>query len=262
MARALAAFLLACTAAAAQEGRIPTPFIASPDEVVERMLALAGTRTEDFVIDLGSGDGRIVIAAAKRFGARGLGVDIDSRLVAQSRARARREGVAERVAFEERDVLATDVSRATVVTIYLLPNLIDQLQPKLLEEMAPGARIVTHAFPMKGWRPDRSETVRLARPQPNQAEESVIFLWVVPASVRGEWQGGDLRLHIRQNFQEIEIEGRANGRALAVRDARLEGAAIAFSGDGFAFRGKVGGSRIEGELTRGGRTVPLVLARR
>ncbi len=257
-----AVFLLVATIAAAQEPRQQAPFITTPDEVVERMLALAGTGTEDFVIDLGSGDGRIVIAAAKRFGARGLGVDIDAKLVALSRENARREGVAARVAFEERDVMVTDVSRATVVTIFLLPWLIDRLQPKLLEEMQPGARIVTHAFPIKGWKPDRSEKVRLARPQPNQAEESIIFLWVVPASVRGEWQGGDLRLRIRQNFQEIEVEARADGRALAVREAKLEGTAIAFSADGLAFRGRAAGARIEGELARAGRTVPLVFVRR
>jgi hypothetical protein len=258
----LAALLLLSAAAAAQEARVPTPFIASPDEVVERMLALARTGPEDFVIDLGSGDGRIVIAAAKKFGARGLGVDIDTTLVAQSRASALREGVAGRALFEQRDVRSTDVSRASVVTIYLLPNLIDELQPKLLEELKPGARIVTHAFPMKGWRADRTERVRLARPQPNQAEESVIFLWVVPASVRGEWQGGDLRLRIRQSFQEIELEASANGKLLTVREARLEGTEIAFSGGGFSFRGRVVGPRIEGELERAGRTVPLVFVRR
>ncbi|MGH8705496.1 MAG: SAM-dependent methyltransferase [Burkholderiales bacterium] len=262
MKRALAAFLLASTLAAAQESEIRAPFITTPEEVVERMLTLAGTGREDFVVDLGSGDGRIVIAAARKFGARGLGVDIDPKLVLLARENARRAGVAERAAFEERDVFKTDLARASVVTIYLLPSLLDRLQPKLLDELRPGARIVTHAFPMKGWKPDRSETVRLTRRHVGQGDESRVFLWVVPAQVRGNWQGDDWRLRIHQNFQEIEIEGAAGGRALAVREAKLNGAAIAFSGADFAFRGRVAADRIEGELTRAGRTVAAVFVRR
>jgi SAM-dependent methyltransferase len=261
--RALAAALAASALPAlAQEPPPSAPFITTPDEVVERMLALAGTGPADFVVDLGSGDGRIVIAAAKRFGARGLGVDIDARLVARSRENARRAGVADRVAFEERDVLRTDLSAASVVTIYLLPWLIDQLQPKLLDELKPGARIVAHAFAMKGWKPDRSERVRLARRHERQGDESLLYLWIVPAQARGEWQGGDWRLRVHQNFQEIEVEGTVAGRTLAVKEARLEGAAIGFSGEGFAFRGRVQGALMTGELTRGGETQSLALRRR
>lgn len=264
MRRALAAALTGLAlagAAQAQEAERQAPFITTPDEVVERMLAFAATGADDFVMDLGSGDGRIVIAAAKKFGARGLGVDIDARLVAQSRENARRAGVAGRVSFEERDVLTTDLRRATVVTIYLLPWLIDRLQPKLLQELRPGARIVSHAFPMTGWRPDRTETMRIAKRHPGQGDESRIFLWLVPAEVRGAWQGHDWRLRISQNFQEIEIEGEAGGRPLAVKEAKLEGTAISFSGEGFEFRGRAGTGRIVGELQRGGTAMPLVLTR-
>ena len=264
MLRALAAALMvfALTGAArAQDPDSRAPFITTPDDVVERMLTLAGTGEDDFVVDLGSGDGRIVIAAAKKFGARGLGVDIDARLVALSRENARSAGVAERVSFEERDVFATDLRRATVVTIYLLPFLIDRLQPKLLAELRPGARIVTHAFPMIGWKPDRTETMRIAKRHPGQGDESRIFVWLVPADVRGAWQGRDWRLRIAQNFQEIEIEGEAAGRPLAVKQARLEGTAISFSGEGFEFRGRVGTGRIVGELQRGGTATPLILTR-
>ncbi len=261
LAAALAALALAGEARA-QDASQQAPFITTPDEVVERMLALAGTGADDFVMDLGSGDGRIVIAAAKKFGARGLGVDIDPRLVAFSRENARRAGVAERVVFEERDVLRTNLGRATVVTIYLLPFLIDQLQPKLLAELRPGARIVTHAFPMIGWKPDRAETMRIAKPHPGQGDESRIFLWVVPANARGTWQARDWRLRINQNFQEIEVEGEAWGRPLVVMAAKLEGAAISFSGEGFSFRGLVGAGRIVGELERAGAASPLVLEKR
>jgi len=264
MRHALAAALAALAfvgVAQAQDADQRAPFITTPDDVVERMLALAGTGADDFVMDLGSGDGRIVIAAAKKFGARGLGVDIDARLVAQSRENARSAGVAERVTFEERDVFATDLRRATVVTIYLLPFLIDKLQPKMLEELRPGARVVTHAFPMTGWKPDRTETMRIAQRHPGQGDESRIFLWVVPAEVRGAWQGRDWRLRIAQNFQEIEIEGEAGGRPLAVKEAKLEGTALSFSGEGFEFRGRAGTGRIVGELRRGGTASPLVLTK-
>src|ERR1051325_7036291 len=123
------------------------PFICTPDEVVPRMLELAGTRADDLVVDLGSGDGRIVIAAAKKFGARGLGIELDSALVEKSRENARRANVAERVSFVQGDVLATDISKATVVTVYLLPGLINRLQPRF-EQLPPGTRIVSHAFTM------------------------------------------------------------------------------------------------------------------
>ncbi|MGQ0512479.1 MAG: methyltransferase domain-containing protein [Betaproteobacteria bacterium] len=237
------------------------PFITTPPEVVARMLALAGTGTQDFVVDLGSGDGRIVIAAARNFGARGLGLDIDARLVALSRENARAAGVAERVAFEHRDVLQADLSGATVVTLYLLPSIIDRLQPKLLDELRPGSRIVSHAFAMVGWKPDRMETLRLAKRHDGQGDESRVLLWVVPATVRGSWRARDWRLRISQNYQEIELEGEAYGRPLEVRQAKLDGAAIRFSSPGLEFSGRVEGKRISGELRRDGVATPLELVR-
>lgn len=221
------------------------------------MLLLAGTRADDFVMDLGSGDGRIVIAAARKFGARGLGVDIDAKLVALSRENARRAGVEALARFEERDVLATDLSRASVVTIYLLPWLVDRLQPKLMHELKPGTRIVAHAFPMRGWKPDRTEQLRVLRPQQGQSGESTLFLWIVPAEARGAWQAPDWRLRIGQNFQEIEVEAAWEGRALAVEQARLEGRTISFSGPAFSFRGRVEGAAIQGEFVRSGRTMAI-----
>ena len=241
----------------AQDPEVRAPFVTTPEDVVERMLAIAGTGPADYVVDLGSGDGRIVIAAAKLHGARALGVDIDAKLVEVSRENARRAGVAGRVEFEERDVLATSLSRATVVTIYLLPSLIDRLQPKLLDELRPGARIVSHAFAMKGWKPDRVEQVRLRSPYLRQGDESTIYLWIVPAQVRGVWRGAEWSLRIHQNFQEIEIEARAAGRPVIVTEARVAGTAISFSGPGFAFRGEAGSKTIRGTMTREGRASPL-----
>lgn len=260
LAAALAAFAFPA-AALAQSAIEHAPFVTTPAEVVERMLALAGTGAGDYVVDLGSGDGRIVIAAARSFGARGLGVDLDARLVALSRDNARAAGVAGRVAFEQRDVLLTDLREATVVTLYLLPSIIDRLQPKLLDELRPGARIVSHAFAMVGWKPDRIETLRLARRHDGQGDESRVMLWVVPAAARGNWRAGDIRLRIAQNYQEIEVEGEAGGRPLEVRQASLRGAAIRIDAQGLAFSGRVEGGRITGEQRRNGATAPLTLVR-
>jgi precorrin-6B methylase 2 len=257
-----AAGALAAAAAGAQDVDVRPPFVTTPEEVVERMLVLAGAGPRDFVVDLGSGDGRIVIAAAAKFGARGLGVDIDESLVALARRNAERAGVSARAAFEARDALHADLTQATVVTIYLLPWLVDRLQPKLMDELRPGARIVAHAFPMRGWRPDRVERLRLARRHEGQGAESVLYLWVVPAKARGAWRAGERSLTIHQNFQEIEIEAALAGRALAVKEARLEGDAIAFAGPELSFRGRVASDAIAGTLTHEGRTEAVTFRRR
>ena len=254
---AVGAAVLVALVAHAQDPDVRAPFVTTPEDVVERMLALAGTGPSDRVVDLGSGDGRIVIAAAKLHGARGLGVDIDTKLVEASRENAKRAGVESLVQFEERDVLLTDLSAATVVTLYLLPSLIDRLQPKFLDELRPGARIVSHAFAMKGWKPDRTENVRLRSPHLRQGDESTIYLWIVPAQARGFWRGGGWSLRVHQNFQEIEVEATAGGRPISVTEAKLAGTAISFSGPDFSFRGAVGAKSISGELTRAGRTSPV-----
>jgi SAM-dependent methyltransferase len=244
-------------AARAQDPEIRAPFITTPEDVVERMLALAGTGPSDYVIDLGSGDGRIVIAAAKLHGARGLGVDIDAKLVALSRENAKRAGVASLAQFEERDALQTDLSRATVVTLYLLPFLIDQLQPRLLGELRPGSRIVSHSFAMKGWKPDRVENMQVRSPHAQQGDQSTLYLWIVPAQARGFWRSGEWSLRVHQSFQEIEVEASAGGGPVTVTEAKLEGNAISFSGPDIAFRGQVGPKSIDGEITRAGRTSPV-----
>jgi SAM-dependent methyltransferase len=252
---------LAATAAfsaRAQENEV-APFITTPDEVVERMLRFAGTGPADLVVDLGSGDGRIVIAAARDFGARGLGIELDPRLVASSRDNARAAGVAGRVSFVHGDVLKADISKASVVTVYLLPGLINRLQPRFLAELAPGTRIVSHAFGMVGWKPDRETSLRLKERHPGQGDESRLFLWVVPVNARGAWQGGDLRLRIQQNYQEIEVEGIAAGKPLAEVSASLSGNDIAWEARGARFRGRVEGDRIVGELSRDGSASHLEL---
>lgn len=261
IAAALAALLVALPALA-QEGEIRAPFITTPPEVVARMLQLAATGPQDFVIDLGSGDGRIVIAAAREHGARGLGIELEPELVAKARENARLAGVAARARFEEGDALKVDLSPASVVTIYLLPSLLERLQPRLLAQLRPGSRVVTHAFAMKGWPPDRTELVRLSARHEGQGDESRIFLWVVPAQARGAWRApGGWQLRIQQNYQQVEVEASVAGKLLAVDKARLQGTALAFSGLGFAFHGRVEGGRLSGDLERGGRREALVFER-
>ena len=245
--------LLFAPGASADDTDVRAPFITTPGSVVEHMLKLAGTQPADVVMDLGSGDGRIVIAAAKKFGARGIGIELDRGLVEESRRNAQRADVAGRVSFVQGDVLTADLSSASVVTLYLLPGLIGKLQPRFIYELRPGTRIVAHAFGMAGWKPDRTETLRIAEPHPGQGPESKLYLWVVPANTRGVWRGGGHELRIEQNYQQIDVEG-------ATR-ASLAGASIAWEKDGARFRGTVEGGRMSGTLLRQGREQPLELRR-
>jgi precorrin-6B methylase 2 len=239
--RHLSALLLAFAAltARAQDTEWRVPFITTPDEVVVRMLELAGTRAGDLVADLGSGDGRIVITAARNFGARGLGIELDAALVDRSRKNAAAAGVADRVSIVQGDVLTADFSQASVVMVYLLPNLMSQLQPRFVSELKPGTRIVSHSFRMTGWRPDRSDSMRIAGRHPGQGDESTLYLWIVPAEVRGTWTGGGRRLRIEQSFQEIEVEG--------ATQASLSGSEISWQSPQGRFHGRVQGDRIVGD---------------
>jgi SAM-dependent methyltransferase len=169
---------LVCATAFAQDTDVP--FVVTPDNVTREMLTLAGVKPGDFVIDLGSGDGRIVIAAAKQFGARGLGVEIVPDLVDKSRDNARRAGVADRVEFRVQDLFATDLSKATVITMYLLPEVNLQLRPQLLA-LKPGTRIVSHDWDMGDWKPDRTIVVDAPDKPIGREKVSRLHLWTVPA---------------------------------------------------------------------------------
>ena len=176
------------------------PFVPSPQVVVDEMLRLAEVTKDDFVMDLGSGDGRILITAAQKFGARGIGVDLDASLIEQSLANAQTAGVSERVQFLRQDLFKTDLSQASVITLYLLPGVNMRLRPALLA-LKPGTRIVAHDFELGDWKPDVKVTLR-----------KNAMLWIVPANVAGRWQ---LRVNfpegervfdveIRQQYQEID----------------------------------------------------------
>jgi SAM-dependent methyltransferase len=169
--------LAASTPAWAQQRDVP--YVPTPEAVVQEMLRLAGVTKNDVVYDLGSGDGRIVIAAAQRFGARGVGIDIDPDRVAEATANARQAGVADRVTFRQQDLFEADIREATVVTMYLLPGVNERLRPKLLRDLRPGTRLVSHAFDMGDWKPERVV----------EAHGSTLYYWVVPSVVPSSVDG-------------------------------------------------------------------------
>jgi len=247
------AALLVALSAGAEESEWRPPFITTPPEVVERMLQVAETRADDLVIDLGSGDGRIVIAAAQKYGARAVGIELDGALVQKSREAARAARLGDKVSFIEGDVLAADISKATVVTVYLLPDLMRKLQARFIQELAPGTRIVSHAFTMAGWAPDRSEMVKVKERHPGQGDESRLHLWIVPADVRGVWRGPGMEVRIEQNFQSLEIEGASR--------ATIAGRNITWEVGGARFSGRVEGNRMTGEVFVMGVSRPFALAR-
>lgn len=157
------------------------PYVPTPQRVVDEMLSLAGVTSRDFVIDLGSGDGRIVLTAAQQYGARGKGIDLDGELVNRSIAQARKLKLDRRVSFEKRDVLQADIRNATVVTLYLLPEMMRALRTKLLRELRPGTRIVSHDFEFGDWKPDRTVNLELdEKYDVTGLWSSTIYLWTVP----------------------------------------------------------------------------------
>jgi hypothetical protein len=213
--RSLAA-LVSTSAAVGAAALEEVPFITTPDNVTLAMLELAGVGPRDFVLDLGSGDGRIVILAAKRFGARGLGVEIVPDLVTQSRENARNAGVADRAEFRTQDLFETDLGMASVVTMYLLPEVNLQLRPKILA-LAPGTRIVSHDWDMGEWKADKSVTVAAPDKKIGLRKSSDVRLWIVPAPVAGLWCGKGERLEITQAFQDVQVNG---------KPGRIEGATV------------------------------------
>lgn len=210
------------------------PFITSPDNVTLEMLRLAQVGPRDHVIDLGSGDGRIVITAARRFGASGLGVEIVPDLVRQSLRNAREAGVADRVDFRVQDLFRTDLSPATVITMYLLPAVNLQLRPRLLA-LKPGTRVVSHDWDLGDWRPDRTSVVPVPDKKVGLEKSSQVHLWVVPARVGGTWcahrAAGGGTLQLTQKYQEVAGRLARGGRAEAGK-GRLSGDVLQYRSAG------------------------------
>lgn len=212
------------------------PFVTTPDSVALAMLNLARVEPQDFVIDLGSGDGRIVILAARRFGARGLGVEIVPELVEKSREAAQAAGVADRAHFREQDLFKADLSPASVVTLYLLPEVNLQLRPRLLA-LRPGTRIVSHDWDMAEWEPDKVVTLDVPDKKIGREKASRVLLWIVPARIDGSWCGTGKRrgttLALTQNFQKLrgELADKDGARAF---EGRIDGDIVRVPG-GLAF---------------------------
>jgi hypothetical protein len=251
-----ASLLGGCAAAADFEPKVGQPgkdviWVPTPDSLVERMLDMARVSPQDYLVDLGSGDGRTVIAAAKR-GVKALGIEYNADMVALSRANAERAGLGERARFVHGDVFTTDFSQASVVTMYLLSSLNVKLRPTILN-MKPGTRVVSHAFNMGDWSPDETATVN----------GYTAYMWIVPAKVHGRWQAkgpfGPFELTLDQTYQKLT--GKVTGQGLTPNfaDPVLEGNTIQFTlvdsaGRFVRFRGSVNGNAIEGSAQPAGGT--------
>jgi SAM-dependent methyltransferase len=236
------------------------PYVQTPAEIVERMLRMAEVGKGDHVIDLGSGDGRIVIEAAKR-GATGMGVDLDPNLVKLATQNARNAGVADKVGFKAMDLFDADLAPATVVTLYLLPEFNAKLLPRLLA-LRPGTRIVSHDGGIGDWPADEKLQMRAPEKPVGVGGVSTVELWIVPAKAAGDWtselpqHGGRWEFRVKQSFQLLDIDAAAQGRELLVRNSRLRGEEIKLVITGLVngrawqhyFVGELKGERIAGQV--------------
>ena len=253
---AWAAALCCLAALGASAQTYDVPYVPTPQVVVDEMLRLAEVTRSDFVVDLGSGDGRIPVTAAVYFGARALGIDIDPGRIKEGNANAREANVTGRVEFVNANLFDVDISRATVVTMYLLPDINLKLRPRLLATLKPGTRIVSHDFHMGDWKPDRAVTVQKS-----------IYFWVIPASIAGRWKleaslpgvgERSYELEVRQKYQEIDALARAERRNYALWETRLSGDRLSFilidNELAHRFEGRVRDNTIEGVARTGAGT--------
>ena len=264
----LIAFMGFAATALAQEPRVP--YVPTPHDVVERMLQMARVSGSDYLIDLGSGDGRIVVTAAKKHGARGFGVDISSTRVAEAVENAQKNGVTDKVSFYQRDLFHADLTQATVISMYLLPRVNLELRPKLLE-LKPGTRIISHDFSMNDWKPDAYVKMHSKEKYTGAGGDSEIYFWVVPAKVSGEWRWEltlrekpqDYVINLNQSFQMVSGTVAVHGRSVPLQNVKLSGDALSFTfvadlGAGpvkHEFTGKVDSDRLYGTgALSGGRT--------
>ena len=218
-------------------------WVPSPPEMVNKMLEIAKVTPADYVIDLGSGDGRNIIAAAK-LGARGHGVEYNPDMVALSQRLAKEAGVADKAQFIQGDMYEADISKATVMALFLLPVNLNKLHPKFLN-LAPGSRIVANTFGIEGWEPD----YRTSLPQGSECESWCdILLWIVPAKVAGTWTLPNGRLVLTQENQMVNGTATINGETLTITKGRMDGENITFVAGTQTFTGKVKGNKNEGTL--------------
>jgi SAM-dependent methyltransferase len=224
---------IACSPALAADASVP--YVPTPQVVVDRMLEIAKVGPKDYLIDLGSGDGRIVVTAAKKYGTRGFGVDLNPTRIAEAIMNSREAGVAGRVQFYQRDLFETDLSDATVITMYLLPRVNLALRPKILD-LKPGTRVVSHDFSMGEWKPDRHEEMEAKDKYAGAGGRSDIYLWIVPAKVAGTWTSQvqvrgkpvPYQVALTQEFQLVSGSANVAGRTVKIENAKLQGAQLTF----------------------------------
>ena len=220
-------------------------WVPTPQVLVDKMLDMAKVTPSDYVVDLGSGDGRTVITAAKR-GARALGIEYNPDMVELSIANAAKEGVSEKAKFMKADLFETDFSQATVVTMFLLPDINLKLRPKILE-MKPGTRIVSNSFSMGDWEADATYTV-----EEGCTSWCTALFWIVPAKVEGKWRLGSGELTLTQEFQMLQGTLASNGKSLPISEARMRGDQITFSAGGAVYTGRLKAGTMAGNAQNGG----------
>jgi SAM-dependent methyltransferase len=213
-----------------EDDQYEVPFVPTLDKIVDEMLKIANVNDKDYIFDLGCGDGRIVITAAKKYGARGVGIDINPVRIEESKANAIREGVSDKVTFIQQDLFEADIREATVVALYLLQSVNLRLRPKLLQELQPGTRIVSHNYDMGEWEPDKSLEIF------HQYGHKVYF-WTVPADISGTWhwnspvssQNQHFVLQVKQKFQEASGVLTVGDTAIPLKDLKIEGNKVQFT---------------------------------
>ena len=241
-------------------------YVPTPQVVVDEMLRMAKIGPKDFIIDLGSGDGRMVITAAKKFGAQGFGVDLSDDLLREARANAKIEGVVDRAEFRKQNLFETDLKQATVLSTYLLPEMNEKLRPKILA-LPPGTRVVAHDYHMGEWKPDMQQTIPVPEKIVGTAGLSYAYLWIVPAKVAGRWQseinhGGkpiQCEFDLTQTYQMLEGTAKIGAQTVKLPDTRIVADQISFAvfakaGDASSrheFRGTIKGAVIEGTVSVG-----------
>ena len=228
-------------------------WVPTPQALVDKMLDLANVTPQDYVIDLGSGDGRTVITAAKR-GATALGIEYNPDMVALSQRNAAEQGVSNKATFAKADLFETDFSKATVITMFLLPSINMQLRPKILN-LKPGTRIVSNAFDMEDWDADETATI------PNCTQWCRAMLWIVPAKVEGSWRLPQGDLALTQKFQVISGSLTSGGSATPIANGKLRGDQITFEAGSSRYAGRVNGDAIQGTVTAGGNTTNFQASR-
>jgi hypothetical protein len=256
----LAGFLLVLYSSLYAQELSKLPYVPTPQIVVDEMLKMAGVTAKDFVMDLGSGDGRMIITAARTFKASGVGVDIDAKLVDLSNKQAKADGVGDRARFIEQDMFKADIGKATVVTLYVLPDFMEKLRPKLLAELKPGTRIVAHDYYMSEWYPDRQHMLTVPeKVKANGTDKAYLYLWIVPSVVAGNWlvdfnavdnRRLPLALTIDQRYQMLNISAEGPLGEMKAEKPLLRGDEISFNltfgANPYQFTGKVSDGKMEG----------------